>query len=376
MPTAERATAAPTRRPARVEWIDTAKGLAITLVVFGHVMWILLQLELPTADAWRRVLEATSPMRMPGFFLMSGLFVHRLLDRPRSTFLRQRVGNSLYLYGVWVAITIAADHLMLWLAGDRADVVSRSHLVEHVLRLETPLWYLVALAAFHLLWYVTRHLPVAMVLTPSALLWAGLELDLVTIPPVLDSTGIRGIAESFVFFLVGARRSGWVRGLVERLTGWSGIALIGVWLAVEVEFPEAPLRSLIAVPALFAAAQLIAPFSVGRLACRAGRRTLPLYLMNWLTISVVGFLLVRLPIPVSPRAELLLPALVLPLVIAAMTLAHRSMRRWAWLWSLPRRTSDRASRRLDEWPLDNHDGDADDPLRAGAPSQLASLCDS
>lgn len=339
-----------TRRPhERLEWIDVAKGLAIMLVVFGHVMFILLLFELPTSDYWRRFLEGTSPMRMPGFFLISGIFVHRLLHRSRDYLIRHRVQNSLYLFLVWLVITIVSDMLLRLVIGERAGTVARSKIVDHFLRLETPLWCLVALAAFHLLWWATRKWPTWLVLLPAAATMAVIELE-VELPPVISSTGIVGMLHSAVFFLAGARLSDPIRRGVGRIGPRRATAIIVVWLAIEIIFPHLPFRAFVAVPALFAVAQLISSIRVGRWMAIAGRRTLPLYLMNWLVISWVGGALLWLRFPNNAWTEVLVPLFVLPLVVALITLLWRATRRVAWLYSMP--DDDHSADDVDEdWPL-------------------------
>jgi uncharacterized membrane protein YcfT len=76
------APAAPTEE--RVVWFDYAKGICITLVVMMHS-------TLGVGDAMggegfmHEVVAFARPFRMPDFFLLSGLFLFRVIDRDWRT---------------------------------------------------------------------------------------------------------------------------------------------------------------------------------------------------------------------------------------------------------------------------------------------------
>ena len=64
-------------RCARVEWIDFAKCIAISLVIIGHVLsWFHPQ--------YKAVYVAIYSMHMPFFFMLSGLTIVVQLSRQKS----------------------------------------------------------------------------------------------------------------------------------------------------------------------------------------------------------------------------------------------------------------------------------------------------
>ena len=317
---------------ARLEWIDVAKGIAITLVVLGHVVWVLSLMDLPTSDFWRRILQATGPMRMPGFFLMSGLFAHRFATGSFERFARRRVIGFAYLYFVWIAITALVElGLKLWL-GSTVNAVSRTNIVDHVLRLETPMWYLIALPAFHLLWWSTRNLASWIPLALTGVGYIIVDTGSVTLPGMLASTGYRGMIQYAFFFMVGARLSHPLRDVVGRMTPWVSTSILTLWVAMEVWLPTMPLKSLLAVPALFAISQLVVLTPLRPLAQRAGRRTLPLYLMNWLAVVIVGAVWLQLGIPSTRLTQFLVPGITLPVVIALIAGIWHLTKDVGFLW--------------------------------------------
>ncbi|MEO7587358.1 MAG: acyltransferase [Arachnia sp.] len=353
----------------RLEWIDVAKGIAITLVVLGHVVWVLSLLELPTSDFWRRMLQATGTMRMPGFFLMSGLFAHRFATGTLERFARRRVVGFVYLFAVWLVITASLEvGLKLWL-GSAANAVARTNILANVLRLETPLWYLIALPGFHVLWWATRRMPTWLPLAATFVGFVLVDTGSLPLPGVLGSTGFRGMIQYSFFFMVGARLSQPLRTTVGRMTPAISVPVVGVWLAVEIWLPTMPLRSLLAVPALFAISQLVVLTPLKSLAQRAGRRTLPLYLMNWLAVAVIGGVWLAVGVPSNSLTQFLVPAITLPLVVAMITGVWHLTRNIAFLWGPPPAVEDRiidALRSLDQLEpassADPGDTDRPDPL--------------
>jgi threonine dehydratase len=93
----------------RQRWADVAKGLCIVLVVLWHVtrkdyLQLPLDPSLPVAGAWGRFSEVLLPVRMPLFFLISGLFAARQLDRPWPRVWSDRVAPLLYLFVLWTLV--------------------------------------------------------------------------------------------------------------------------------------------------------------------------------------------------------------------------------------------------------------------------------
>ncbi|MEI8389593.1 MAG: acyltransferase [bacterium] len=88
----------------RLEWIDTAKGTGILLVVLGHSI------------LGNNLLKATQPnlyyfsynfiwlFHMPLFFFLSGLFMKSFSEKPLSKALISKVQTVLYPYIIWSVI--------------------------------------------------------------------------------------------------------------------------------------------------------------------------------------------------------------------------------------------------------------------------------
>src|SRR5699024_708546 len=73
------APASTPRKANRVEWADTAKGLSIIGVCLMHIVTAVPD---GTSTPLGLLSSFLDPLRMPLFFLVSGLFAHRGLERP------------------------------------------------------------------------------------------------------------------------------------------------------------------------------------------------------------------------------------------------------------------------------------------------------
>lgn len=92
--------------PKRVAWVDYAKGFCIVMVVMMHST---LGVEAAAEqESWMGALVAfAKPFRMPDFFLISGLFLARVIDRPWRSYLDTKVVHFAYFYVLWVTIQFA-----------------------------------------------------------------------------------------------------------------------------------------------------------------------------------------------------------------------------------------------------------------------------
>ena len=80
----------------RVDWVDYAKGFCIVMVVMMHST---LGVEAAAGrEGWMHALvDFAKPFRMPDFFLISGLFLARVIDRDWRDYLDKQ-GRALRLF--------------------------------------------------------------------------------------------------------------------------------------------------------------------------------------------------------------------------------------------------------------------------------------
>jgi uncharacterized membrane protein YcfT len=92
--------------PERVDWVDYAKGFCIVMVVMMHSTLGVEQAAGQTGymHAW---VDFAKPFRMPDFFMISGLFLARVIDRDWKTYLDRKVVHFAYFYVLWITIQFA-----------------------------------------------------------------------------------------------------------------------------------------------------------------------------------------------------------------------------------------------------------------------------
>ncbi|WP_422041038.1 acyltransferase family protein [Roseibium sp.] len=93
-------------RSARVDWVDTAKGICIIFVVMMHSV---LGVEAAAGEnGWMHAVVAfAAPFRMPDFFLISGLFLANVITRDWKLYLDRKVVHFAYFYVLWMTIQFA-----------------------------------------------------------------------------------------------------------------------------------------------------------------------------------------------------------------------------------------------------------------------------
>lgn len=107
------ATTAPAPARTRVEWIDFAKGLAVLLVVIGHVIPGLMNAGLISADhPLNFVATWIYAFHMPVFFFLAGLFAMRSTQRTVGEFLADKFRVIVYPYLLWSLIQLAIMGLL------------------------------------------------------------------------------------------------------------------------------------------------------------------------------------------------------------------------------------------------------------------------
>jgi uncharacterized membrane protein YcfT len=90
----------------RIDWVDYAKGFCIIFVVMMHST---LGVEAAVGrEGWLHTVVAFAlPFRMPDFFLISGLFLANVIDRPWRQYVDRKVVHFAYFYLLWMTIQFA-----------------------------------------------------------------------------------------------------------------------------------------------------------------------------------------------------------------------------------------------------------------------------
>src|SRR5882724_929133 len=133
----------------RVAWVDYAKGFCIIMVVMMHST---LGVEKAAgSEGWMNAVVAfATPFRMPDFFMISGLFLARVIDRSWRDYLDRKVVHFGYFYLLWLTIQFAFKAPEFAAAGGGATEVVRLYLVSLIDPFGT-IWFIYLLPIFFVL---------------------------------------------------------------------------------------------------------------------------------------------------------------------------------------------------------------------------------
>jgi len=130
---------------ARLDWVDMAKGLSIFLVV---TMYCAASVGEDTGQTgflhW--TIAFATPFRMPEFFLLSGLFLTQVIDRPWKAYADRRVVHYAYFYVLWAVTHILFKEALV--AGNPAGAAGSLALA--IIEPYGVLWFIYMLAVFAL----------------------------------------------------------------------------------------------------------------------------------------------------------------------------------------------------------------------------------
>jgi uncharacterized membrane protein YcfT len=297
--------AAPAQPGARVLWVDFAKAWSIILVVTMHST-LHVGLEIGGTGWLHEVVAFAKPFRMPDFFLVSGLFLGRIVDRPWREFLDRRVLHFAYFYALWLFIELVLKSAHMGLT-QPADFL-RAYLWGFVEPFSS-MWFIQILPFFFLTARLVRRLPTALVLAVAASLHLLAALHPAGGVYALESrltnfTTINSFCMFFIYFIAGHLFRRRIFDFAEWMRARPGFAIAGLlaWAvleqsAVRAGLPELPGPTLvlgfagafavIALSTLAARAALLRPFAY------CGRNSLVIYLSFFVPMAATRTLLVK-----------------------------------------------------------------------------------
>jgi uncharacterized membrane protein YcfT len=204
----------------RHAWVDIAKGICIVAVVCLYAFNQLHELEIP--PGWLGDWTAfAKPFRMPDFFLISGLFLGRVLNRPWRSYLDTKVLHYFYFIGLWSIFIFA------WNWGGQLAELGAYRSVKLFLytlyRPEAMLWFIQTLSFYFVLTRLLRFVPFYLLLL-VALVMRLSEYHTGIYP-------IDWIGEFYFFFLCGVFFAKYFFSMADWATDNKKLAwaLVAVW---------------------------------------------------------------------------------------------------------------------------------------------------
>lgn len=208
----------------RLDWVDMAKGLSIFLVV---IMYCASSVGEDTGQTgvlhW--TIAFAMPFRMPEFFLISGLFLSQVIDRPWRAYADRRVVHYFYFYALWAVIHIIFKVALI----GRDPVGALSYLAWAVVEPYGVLWFIYMLGIFGLVSKVLHQLKV--LFWAVLLIGAGLQMASIHTGSYL----IDQFCAYFVYFYAGYVFA----PMIFRLADWSAsnvlaaLGMLAAWAVIN-----------------------------------------------------------------------------------------------------------------------------------------------
>ena len=325
----------------RVQWVDVAKGTSIVLVVLLHSTNFLVARNL-VPGFWHSFDDLLEPVRMPLFFLASGLFAQNILKTSWRAVIRKRVALFTWLYVLWVVLRFVYFTIFPSTIST-GETGSAAMMLEALISPNSGLWFLYALGLYAVLAKFLARWGAGLSLT------VGMSVALAS-PYIgqLSWAWARAL-ECFVFFLLGLHCRDLVVTMSRRANwAWFGIAFGTFWATKTVKeassmpmWTSAIVTVVISIIALVAGvygAVLIQSRWIGRGLAKLGAITLPIYLMHEMILgaiagqaSVLGF------VDDHPLFAVVSPAVLTAGAIATALMLHKLFRRLGahWLFETP-----------------------------------------
>jgi uncharacterized membrane protein YcfT len=280
----------------RVAWVDYAKGLCIIMVAMMHST---LGVEAAAGqESWLHgAILFAQPFRMPDFFLISGLFLARVIGRDWRSYLDTKLFHFLYFYLLWAAIQWGAKSLAPALAaGDPASALPA--FVAIAWEPQGALWFIYLLPAFFIVTKLLRAVSPPIVLGIAALL---------QVLPIDSGWFIADeFCDRFVFFLVGFYLSSFVFGFADHVARNKGLALAGLvgWAVANGALVVAGVAlapgvglvlGLVGALAVVAVSVLLREWGKAPFLRYAGQNSIVVFLSFFLPMAVTRAVLLKVP---------------------------------------------------------------------------------
>ncbi|MFL4982497.1 MAG: acyltransferase family protein [Xanthobacteraceae bacterium] len=277
----------------RVDWVDYAKGFCIVMVVMMHST---LGVEAALGrEGWlHEAVAFAKPFRMPDFFLISGLFLARVIDRDWRTYVDRKVVHFAYFYVLWVTVQFAVKAPGLAVEQGWAGVGALY--LESFIQPFGTLWFIYLLPIFFVVAKLMRGVsPVIVWLIAAALEIAPIETGSV----IVDEFAAR-----FVYFYTGYILAPHVFALAAHVQRRPELALsaLVIWALVNNLFvvkglADQPFLSLplglLGAAAVVAISALIARSGFFAALRYCGRNSIAVYLAFFLGMAGARTLLIK-----------------------------------------------------------------------------------
>ncbi|EUJ40102.1 O-acetyl transferase [Listeria weihenstephanensis FSL R9-0317] len=202
----------------RIDWMDTAKGIGIFLVVWGHFY---------ASDTLKIVIYG---FHMPLFFFLSG-YLYKERAMSFLAFVKKKSKQLLLPFLMFQAVTFLIVNGLTFVASKQLDaspikLVSEFFFLNGDLGFNSPLWFLVVLFSVEILFFLfMRYIPKGQGLVVLAFLLLAVLLS--TQSGDRFTFGLHIVPLSWLFYYAGFQCHAWYFLTWHLLNKWYNILLMG-----------------------------------------------------------------------------------------------------------------------------------------------------
>ncbi len=306
----------------RIDWVDYAKGFCIILVVMMHST---LGVEAAFGkEGWTHAfVEFAKPFRMPDFFLISGLFLARVIDRNWREYSDKKVIHFAYFYVLWLTIQIMVKSPLYI---DNPSLILHHYLYAFIQPFGT-MWFIYLLPIFFVVTKLARRVPAIVIF----FLAAALEIA----PIETGSVLIDEFAARYVYFFLGYQAAKHIFTIAKWAQEHAGLALAGLALWALVN-GYAVMAGVSELPGISLALGLIGAVAVVTFSALLAKLRLMSFLRYAGQNSIVIYLAFFLPMAATRtfflKTDLIADIGVITLIVTAMgvvlpLILHRFVKR-------------------------------------------------
>ena len=279
----------------RVDWVDYAKGFCIVMVVMMHST-LGVELSAGREGFMHALVEFARPFRMPDFFLISGLFLARVIDRDWRLYADRKGVHFAYFYFLWLTIQFLVKAPGMGMEAGAAETL-RQYLLAFIDPFDT-LWFIYLLPIFFVTIKLARQFHI-----PPVLVWliaAALEIAHVNTGWMVPDE----FAARFVYIYTGYIFASRIFALTAAVQARPRLALAGLalWAMLDggfVYFGVADLMfvslalGLVGACAVVSGSALMAKSDLFRPLRYCGRNSIVIYLAFFLPMAATRTLLLK-----------------------------------------------------------------------------------
>jgi fucose 4-O-acetylase-like acetyltransferase len=141
----------------RMVWVDYAKGIAIILVAYRHILIGIERSGIEVSSWLKTANEIVYSFRMPLFFILSGIFIARTIEKYQgSAFVKLKSKTILYPYIVWGIIQITIQLVLSQYTNSQRTLIDYTYLITNPRAID-QLWYLLSLFNCSILFFILHY---------------------------------------------------------------------------------------------------------------------------------------------------------------------------------------------------------------------------